>query len=144
MMRRLTAADAAAVARIEATCFSQPWSEAGIRAELENPLSELWGIGEEELVAYGGWQCVAGEGYVLNVAVLPEARRRGLGRALVGQLLCRARARANFLSLEVRESNRAAIALYASLGFETVGRRRDFYSHPTEDARIMTCFFGQE
>jgi ribosomal-protein-alanine N-acetyltransferase len=80
----------------------------------------------------------ADEGSITNVATHPAARRKGLGRAVVGALLAKASELAlAFVYLEVRPSNEAAIALYQSLGFETVGRRKNFYRHPTEDALLM-------
>ncbi|MBR3692842.1 MAG: ribosomal protein S18-alanine N-acetyltransferase [Clostridia bacterium] len=140
--RKLTAADAPSLAVLERACFSEPWSEDGLREELANPLSSLWGVEcGGEIVAYGGWQNVAGEGYVLNIGVLPAFRRRGLGACVMQKLLEEAAATADFLTLEVRAGNIAAISLYEKLGFETVGKRRDFYRNPTEDAILMTKFF---
>lgn len=142
--RRLTAADAPALARLEDVCFSEPWSEAGLLAELENPLSSLWGIdGPEGVVAYGGWQNVVGEGYVLNIGVLPSHRRKGHGEAILRAMLSEAEVSAEFLTLEVRAGNAPAIALYEKLGFTPVGRRKDFYRDPVEDALLMTRFFDK-
>ena len=142
--RRMTAADAPALARLEAACFSEPWSEAGLLAELENPLSSLWGIdGPEGVVAYGGWQNVVGEGYILNIGVLPSHRRKGYGEAILRAMLSEAEGTADFLTLEVRAGNAAAIALYEKLGFTPVGRRKDFYRDPVEDALLMTRFFDK-
>ena len=142
--RRLAAEDAAALARIERACFSAPWSENALREELANPLSEFWGIDTPEGVcAYAGWQCVAGEGYLLNVGVLPAFRRRGYARALLSRLIASARPRAEFLTLEVRASNAPAIALYASLGFREIARRKDYYELPREDAVLMTIYFSE-
>ena len=85
---------------------------------------------------------VCGEGYFDNIAVLPEFRRQGIGRAIVQALLDFARQHGGaFVSLEVRESNSGAFALYRMLGFRRVGRRRNFYTKPSEDALILTKRF---
>jgi ribosomal-protein-alanine N-acetyltransferase len=82
---------------------------------------------------------VAGEGYVTNVAVSPESRRKGVASALVKALLDYGEKNGlELLTLEVRESNFAARQLYAGFGFVPVGRRKAFYEEPTEDAIIMT------
>ena len=131
-----------AVAHLEVECFSEPWSERSLREELTNPLARVW-VAEQDgkTVGYAGMRCVVGEGYVNNVAVFPEYRRQGVGRALVEKLIAEAGRECAFLSLEVRASNEAALALYYELGFEVQGIRRDFYIMPTEDAVIMTKDF---
>ena len=131
-----------ALAHLELVCFSEPWSERSLREELTNPLARVW-VAEQEgkTVGYAGMRCVVGEGYVNNVAVFPEYRRQGIGRALVEKLIAQAQRECAFLSLEVRASNEAALAVYYELGFEVQGIRRDFYIMPTEDAVIMTKDF---
>ena len=94
------------------------------------------------MVGYLGVQVVCGEGSVTNVAVDPTYRRRGIARALFGA--CFAAGELDFLTLEVRPSNEAALALYRELGFQPVGRRRDFYTNPTEDALLLTKTFKKE
>ena len=84
---------------------------------------------------------VLGESYVDNIAVLPAHRGRGIGRALTAALVGHARAGGAFITLEVRASNVPAVSLYASLGFEKAGVRRDFYKAPREDALIFTLYF---
>lgn len=128
------------VAALEQTCFSDPWPESILARELTNPLS-LWlcALDGESVVGYIGSQTVLGEADMMNVAVAPRARRQGLGRALV-EALCtalRCRMRAEVLTLEVRDSNAPALALYASLGFVQIGLRKNYYQHPKEDARIL-------
>ena len=86
---------------------------------------------------------VLDEGYIANVAVSPVFRRQGIGRQLVRTLLERSKDLA-FVTLEVRASNAAAIALYTECGFQSVGVRKKFYSHPTEDALLMTVFLQAE
>lgn len=143
-VRKMGPEDAPALARAEAQCFGDPWSEGMFREELQNPLTEFWGIEAPngELAAYAGWQCVAGEGSLLNIGVIPEYRRRGLAKRLLDHVRLEAlNAGAEFLTLEVRESNAPARALYAAFGFVEVGRRPGYYEAPTEDAVLMTLEF---
>ena len=128
------------LARLERLCFSRPWSRQDLKEELTNPAA-CFLVGEEagEMLGYAGMHCAAGECYVDNVAVFPEARRQGVGRKLMEALLQAAAARGGeFLSLEVRPSNLEALALYRGLGFREVGRRRRFYDDPVEDGLLLT------
>ena len=87
---------------------------------------------------------VLDEGYITNVAVRPECRRNGIAQKLLQVFLDFAQAhKLAFLTLEVRASNYGAIALYGSRGFRGVGRRKNYYEHPREDAIIMTREFEQ-
>ena len=127
------------VAALERICFSDPWSAASIASELDNPLSS-WLVAEEnaQVVGYIGSQSVQELSDMMNVAVAPGWRRRGLGRRLVQALLAHLlQTDAAELSLEVRVSNAAAIALYEQLGFQIVGCRKRYYVNPREDAYIM-------
>ena len=129
----------AQIAAIEAMCFSAPWSERSIESELNNPLS-LWVVAMDgDVVAgYVGSQSVQGEADMMNLAVLPQYRRQGIGKELVTRLVSQLQSKMVYcLSLEVRASNEAAIALYQSLGFNTVGRRPNYYTNPKEDALIL-------
>ncbi len=126
---------------IERACFSLPWTEAMLRAQLapEDRIFLAAVDGTGRVAGYVSAMTVLDEGYIANVAVAPEARRRGIARALLTELERRARAiPLAFLTLEVRAGNAPAIALYASLGYETVGRRRNYYEKPVEDALLMT------
>ena len=134
-----------ALAALEALCFTSPWTAEGLREETENPQAHFL-VAEENgaVCGYIGVQEICGEGYVTNVAVYPACRRRGVGRALLEAALRGAKARrCAFLSLEVRESNADAIRLYESCGFRFVGRRKQFYHDPAEDARIYAFFFEE-
>ncbi|MBR6312067.1 MAG: ribosomal protein S18-alanine N-acetyltransferase, partial [Oscillospiraceae bacterium] len=95
---------------------------------------------DEKLVGYCSMRSVLDEGYINNVAVLPAYIRRGIARALLTELEKSAEGLA-FLTLEVRESNSAAQALYVSLGYLPVGRRPRYYERPVEDALLMTKYF---
>ena len=88
---------------------------------------------------YVGCQTVLDEGYITNVAVSPDFRRQGIARALIAELTAKAgENKLAFVTLEVRESNAPAIALYTGAGFVPVGKRKNFYSNPTENAVLMT------
>lgn len=130
----------AQIAALEDACFSDPWPESILAHELQNPLS-LWlcAMDGDTVAGYIGSQTVLGESDMMNLAVRPDYRRRGIGRALV-LALCGALKKqmlASALTLEVRDSNAPAAALYASLGFEQIGLRKNYYQHPKEDARIL-------
>ena len=127
------------IAEMEKLCFSDPWSVNSITAELNNPLS-LWivAMDEDNLVGYVGSQSVMGWSDMMNLAVLPEYRRMGIGEALVEALTEKLKEKENTcLTLEVRASNDPAIALYHKLGFVQVGRRPNYYRNPKEDALIL-------
>lgn len=133
-----------AAAEIEAACFSQPWSEKTFYEELSNPNAHTYVAycGSEAAGFLSAWE-VCGEVSINNVGVLEDLRRRGIARALMERLLADLSA-AQSVTLEVRRSNAAAIALYESFGFERVGERKNFYSQPTEDALLMTKLLNGE
>lgn len=128
-----------AIAELEKSCFSDPWSENSIRSELHNVLS-LWlvAVSDGTLVGYIGSQSAAGESDMMNVAVSPDYRNHGVATALIDALIGELKKRdMDALTLEVRESNTSAINLYEKLGFTTVGVRPNYYFHPREHALIM-------
>lgn len=133
-----------AVAELERVCFpADPWSEALYRAALENPaVAILLALGEDgALLGYAVLSTVLDEGNLDNIAVAPDCRRRGVADALLGALTGFGRECLALLTLEVRASNAPAIALYEKHGFRPVGRRRNYYSDPREDAVLMTLTF---
>jgi ribosomal-protein-alanine N-acetyltransferase len=140
-IRKARDADAAAVAEIEKLCFSPPWSLEEILRELrENALAYyLVGTSDLRVVSYAGLWTVLNEGHITNVAVHPDFRGRGFGAAVIDALIRQTRREANLtdFTLEVRASNIAAIRLYGRAGFREEGRRRGYYTEPTEDAVIM-------
>lgn len=135
----------AGAAELERQCFAVPWTEGALREELENPNALfLAAVDTEsgETVGYLGYHQILDEGYIANVAVSFRHRRQGIGGRLVRELIERAKAKgASFLTLEVRISNEAAIALYRRYGFRPVGTRPHFYEKPREDALLMTLEF---
>ena len=129
----------AQVAGLEKQCFSDPWSENSVASELENPLS-LWLIAEEDgaVCGYVGSQTVLDETDMMDIAVHPDCRRKGIAAALITELVSRLKARGSrVLRLEVRESNFSAIALYEALGFTQLGLRKNYYRNPKENALIL-------
>ncbi len=131
-----------AVAVLEAACFSLPWSEDGLREELTNPFARfLVAVDGDTVVGYMGLHVIAGEGAVTNIAVSPDRRREGIARTLLHASatddVCR-------ITLEVRESNRAARALYEREGFVCDGVRPRFYEQPTEDAVLYSLYLKEE
>lgn len=138
----LSQIDAESVAEIEKACFSQPWSKASIEESMNGNNTFIGVKIENRLIGYVSVYESQGEGYINNVAVLPEFRRQGIAKALLCELNHYAlNAHFDFLSLEVRESNMAAISLYTAFGFKCEGRRKNYYSSPTEDAIILTRRF---
>lgn len=127
-------------AEIEKLCFSEPWSEQSLMLLAKGEYGTgIACVEDGKLVAYAGMVSVLDEGEIVNVATHPDYRRRGYGRAVIDEILRLAREREIVtLTLEVRASNAAAQALYTSVGFRAVGTRAGFYSHPREDAVIMT------
>lgn len=128
------------IQRIEQQSFSVPWTEQMLRMQLE-PDSHVFLTAETEdgVVGYVGMMYVLDEGYITNVAVRQDCRRRGIADALLAELERRARAlMLRFLTLEVRESNAPAAALYAKHDYRVAGRRKNYYEKPTEDALLMT------
>ena len=136
---RMTAAHVPQVAALEQECFSDPWSQQSVASELDNPLS-LWLVWVEDgvVLGYVGSQTVMDETDMMNVAVAPAARRRGIAQKLIEALVQQLQKQGSrCLSLEVRASNAPAIALYGRLGFREVGRRLNYYRHPKEDGLIL-------
>ena len=133
-----------AIAEIERQCFSKPWSENAIDAELENESAYFYVAKlNGEAVGSIGMHCAADECYIANVGVLKKYRNMGVGSALVKYAADTAqRMNMSFISLEVRPSNTTAVRIYERLGFERVGLRKNFYSEPKEDGAIMTLCFA--
>jgi ribosomal-protein-alanine N-acetyltransferase len=138
-IRPAVPADAALLVAIERRCFSDPWSETSFREALDSP----WSFG---MVAHTGQRIagyligreVARTGEILNLAVSPDFRRRGVARALLraGLGLLR-KHHVDEVFLEVRESNRSAQSLYLGSGFRPVGQRSAYYRNPKEDALVL-------
>ena len=131
------------VAELERLCFSTPWNEAMLEEELYNDTASfLVAEGPDgTVVGYAGLHVILDEGYIDNVAVRPDQRRQGIADRQL-EVFCRfGAAHLRFLTLEVRPSNTAAVALYEKHGFREAGRRRDYYDAPREDALLLTKEF---
>ena len=129
----------AQVAALEKLCFRDPWSENSVASELNNPLS-LWlvALDGERLAGYVGSQTVMDESDMMNVAVHPDFRKQGIATALILGLVEELRKKeSHCLTLEVRASNENAISVYRKLDFQEVGRRKNYYRNPREDALIL-------
>jgi [ribosomal protein S18]-alanine N-acetyltransferase len=139
-IRPAVLADAERLAALERRCFSDPWSAAAFHELL--PLSYIVGLVAERAGTIEGYLVareIAGEAEILNLAVVPEERRAGLGGTLLDAGLERlAERNAERVWLEVRESNAAAQALYVRRGFATAGRRTRYYRAPVEDALVLS------
>ena len=132
------------VEEIERACFPDPWSKKLLEDLLaeEHTLTLAAVAGDGAVLGYVSLSWVLDEGYINNVAVRPDCRRMGIATALLEALRRQGVEKGlSFLTLEVRESNRGARALYAGLGFAEAGQRRGYYLHPKEDAIIMTLEF---
>ena len=139
IIRKMNLGDVSAIAELEKQCFSDPWSENSIASEVDNRLS-YWLVAEVDgvVVGYVGSQTVLDAADMMNLAVSPGYRRRGIGQALVNALVEHLQQnKVIALLLEVRVSNTPAISLYENMGFVQVGRRPKYYHNPREDALIL-------
>lgn len=126
------------VYNIEKICFSNPWSREDLESQIDSGTAHfLVADVDGRAVGYMGLQIFSGEGYVTNVAVLPEFRGQGIASALIARQM---ENDMEFITLEVRQSNQPALKLYEKSGFERVGIRPNFYSNPDENAVIMTRY----
>ena len=131
------------IAQIERECFSMPWSEVALEEELYNPQASFIVAQRADgaVLGYAGLHVAADEGYIDNIAVRADYRRQGIADDLLDVFVRFGAVNLAFLTLEVRPSNQAAIDLYFKHGFAQVGRRKDYYQDPKEDAIIMTLEF---
>jgi [ribosomal protein S18]-alanine N-acetyltransferase len=141
VVERMTAADIAAVHRIERASFPVPWPDYAFRQELStNRLAHYLVVRVgNSTVAYGGMWLMVDEAHITTFAVAPDWRRRGIGgRLLLAMMSLATELGARVATLEVRLSNRPARELYQRFGFRPVGLRPRYYSDNGEDALIMT------
>ena len=147
----MTPADLDAVLAIEADSFPTAWQRAGYEHELiHNDRASYWILSRndagqpEQIIGYAGYWLVAGEAHISIIAVSPAWRGHGLGELLLLQLLSHALAAgAGQATLEVRERNQVAQALYQKYGFTIVGRRTGYYKDTGEDALLMTLTWAE-
>lgn len=142
-LEKMTSAHIDGVCKIEEACFAHPWSRQSVESELANENSVfIVAVEGEKVIGYIGMSVVIDEGYIFNVAVDADFRRKGVGTALINELVTYGKKNdLCFITLEVRESNQAAISLYSDFGFIKVGERKNYYSDPAENAILMTKYF---
>ena len=141
-MRRAEPRDLDSIQHIEQVSFSSPWSRADLSRDISgNPVARYLVLElDGEVIGFAGAHIVLDEGHVTNVAIAPEHRGKGYSRRLAGALIqYAANLGVSYMTLEVRKSNRAAIRLYASLGFVSVSTRKNYYEEDHEDAWLMVC-----
>ena len=133
--------DVSAVHEIEVLAHPTPWKREIFERESALEWSHLWVVEEKEggrAVAFLVFWTIHDEVHILNVAVHPDARRRGIASELIRSLLeVAAKLDYAFITLEVRENNTPAIRLYESTGFEVTGRREEYYADTGEAALLM-------
>jgi ribosomal-protein-alanine N-acetyltransferase len=128
----------AQVASIERAVFSDPWSDRDLSECVQSGVPFLLAEQGSAVIGYIIAQHAVDEAEILNLGVAPARQHEGIGRALAGEMLAGLRLLGVAkVFLEVRESNAAARRLYAVLGFTEVGRRRDYYRLPLEDAVVL-------
>ncbi len=137
----LLAAHISGAAALSRLCFHADAEEASLTAVFRNPENHYFAALENgSLVGFGGYFAAADQADILDVAVSPTHRRRGIARALMETVLGDARKNGvETVFLEVRTSNAPAIALYTALGFTPCGKRKNYYTAPREDALLMLC-----
>lgn len=130
------------IEELEQQCFSIPWTWDQLMSQLPDDCHEFLAAEQKgKVLGYVGMMTVLDEGYISNVAVDPAFRRKGIADRLITELLDRARIRElSFVTLEVREHNKPAIALYRKHGFAPVGLRKNYYELPVENALLMTKY----
>jgi ribosomal-protein-alanine N-acetyltransferase len=144
VIARATVADLDAIEEIERHSFPRPWPRASFEAELVRDHARIAVVRDPDVIAFINYWIVFGELHVHSIAVHPDRRRAGVAGRLVAHALDEARAAGCTLAtLEVRISNRPAIALYERAGFRTVTRRAGYYQDNGEDALVMTCALSE-
>lgn len=136
-----------AMEELERQCFSTPWTRDMLEKHI-NYSSAVFLTAENEAgkaLGYAGMTYILDEGYICNVAVSPDCRRQGIADRLIDALVRKSHElELAFLTLEVRSGNVPAIALYEKHGFIAVGKRKNYYDSPKEDALLMTLFLRAE
>ncbi len=133
------------ICALEEICFGDPWSREAFESTMAAGFACMIGAFEgtavagDELVGYALIQCIGSDAELLNIAVAPDRRGCGIGRKLLEASFREAVSRGcEVIFLEVRESNAPARALYEKAGFAKLGLRRGYYTHPREDAVVMS------
>lgn len=129
------------ICRIEKECFVHPWSKNSVLQRIQNKNSRIYvAVFYNKVIGYAGFQNICGEGYIDNIAVTKAKRKNGIATALIEKMIEYANENLEFLTLEVRKSNKGAIYLYHKTGFDYIGERKNYYTEPKENAVIMTYY----
>ena len=139
-LRPMTKADVRAVAMIEKACFRTPWTERMLLSDLKNDVSQYFVAEDDakEMLAYLGMWILFDEAHITNVAVMPKFRRQGIAKKIMLHGMQNAISLgATQMTLEVRETNAGAQALYFGMDFVSAGRRKKYYTDTGEDALIL-------
>lgn len=139
VIREMSEEDIEGVLTVERESFSTPWTKRLFYDELLNPHTIYFICCFDGTVAgYGGMWHVLDEGQITNIAVKKEFRRRGIGSKILDEIIrWSGKNNINVIELEVREGNSGALALYEKYGFKAVGKRKNYYRNPLEDAVLM-------
>ncbi len=138
----MTDRDTEKIVELEKICFTEPWSRDALADSYKNGTHFFIAEVGCDTAGYIGINTVLDEGYITNIAVFPEFRKKGVATTLLAHIENFAKEKElSFITLEVRVSNTAAINLYRKSGFRDEGRRKNFYRKPNEDALILTKRF---
>lgn len=142
IIRPMAVKDLYRVSEIEAISNPEPWTYADFEDSLakEDGTTVLLVAEDVDVIGYLVLYTASGESEIVTIAVSPEARRKGVGRRLIDEVIAFSKKSYIYIeeiNLEVRISNEPAIKLYESVGFSAVGKRPNFYSNPKEDALLM-------
>ena len=132
--------DSEQLAQLDQYCFAIPWSKQSFFSDLKNDENNVYLVIEEqkEIIAYGGFHKIIDEAEVMNIAVSPAWRKKGLASLILFEMIEAAKKmKLNKISLEVRSKNLAAQKLYLKFGFEKIGLRNAYYADDKDDAIIM-------
>jgi len=135
----MTASDIEAVTSVAAKCFANPWSRDSFEYAVENDnYYGLVAINKDNVIGFCIMTISFDDADIVDVAVAPEFRRKGIASRLIAELISEGEKREVIhYTLEVRAGNIAAKTLYAKFGFNQISTRKDYYTSPTEDAIIM-------
>jgi len=141
-LRKMRKDDIPYVKETENLSFTNPWPEAAFKGEVENPgISFPYVIvlkGEERIVGHIIYWQIKEEVQISNIAVHPDFRGLGIGEKVIRSIMAKIKKEGvSYIFLEVRPSNKTAVALYKKLGFQKLGLRKNYYHNPIEDAIIM-------
>lgn len=129
------------IAQLEQQLFQTPWSLQTLQDTLNQPSTHfMTALHDDKVLGYGSYQNILDEGYINNIATHPQHQRQGIARKLLDSLWIARSPSLLFLSLEVRESNLPAIALYQSQHFQQIAVRKNYYQNPRENALIFNKY----